>query len=80
MRTQTAHSATQDWIGEVVADLKPLATVKEAIVVLRTSRRNIYRLIAAGKIHAVRPAEEGSSPYLIPRASIEKYLRSLEGS
>ena len=69
---------TPDWVAEAVASLPPLVTTGEAIATLRTSKRNLYRLVAAGRLHAVRQAERGSSRLLIPRASIEKYLRSLD--
>lgn len=69
-----------DWIGETVANLPPLVTVSEAISLLRLSRRHFYRLLAAGRLHAVKTADGGSSKHLIPKSSLEKYLRSLEGS
>lgn len=67
-----------DWVDDVIAGLKPIVTVKEAIGVLRTSRRNFYRLVTAGRIKAVRSTETGSSPHLIPRTEIARYLRSLD--
>jgi excisionase family DNA binding protein len=38
----------------------------------------VRRLVREGRLHAVRRAKAGSSKILIPRASVEKYLRSLE--
>jgi excisionase family DNA binding protein len=68
-----------DWIADIVGQLSPLVTAGEAAAVLRTSLRNLRRLIVAGQIHSVRPVERGSSRVLIPRASIERYLRALDG-
>lgn len=69
-----------DWISDVVAKLPPILTAAEACNVLRTSRRNLSRLVASGRIHALRPSEGGSSKLLVPRASVESYLRALEGA
>ena len=66
-----------DWVDEALVGLPPIVTVKEAIGVLRTSRRNFYRLLAAGKIEARRPADAGSSPHLIARSELARYLRGL---
>ena len=68
-----------DWISEAIAALPPIVTTDEAISVLRTTRRNLYRKIASGHLHAVRSAEGGSARLLIPRSSLEKYLRRLDG-
>jgi excisionase family DNA binding protein len=67
-----------DWIAEVVSELPPICNVVEAYTVLRTTRRNIYRLVASGRLHAVRPAAGGSARLLVPRSSIETYLRRLD--
>jgi excisionase family DNA binding protein len=75
----TTHSpAARDWIEEALCDLPKVLTVKEALGVLRMSSRNLYRLVQLGRIHAVRPSEVGSSRLLIPRTSLESYLRALE--
>jgi excisionase family DNA binding protein len=66
-------------VSEAVADLRPLATVEETAKVLRVCTRQVRRLTVAGRLHAVRAAHGGSSRLLVPRASIEKYLRSLDG-
>ncbi len=71
---------TPTWIDEALAGLPPLLTAAEATTVLRTSRRNLHRLVMAGRIQALRATESGSSRVLIPRAALEKYLRSLEGT
>lgn len=70
----------QGWITEALADLPPIVTVEEAADVIRTTRRNLYRMVAAGRLHAVKAAEGGSGRLLIPRASLEKYLRRLDGA
>ena len=76
MSAKGIHSDS-DWVTETVAALPPLATVQEVCAVLRTSRRNLYRLLSSGKLNAVRPSEAGSSPHLIPRAEVARYLQSL---
>jgi len=67
-----------DWIADAVAGLPPLSTARETAAVLRTSLRNLRRMIVDGRLHAVRARETGSSRVLIPRAAIERYLRDLE--
>ena len=67
-----------DWISEVVSQLRPMATAVEAANALRTSPRNLRRMIADGRLSAVRQRESGSSRVLVPRKSIEQYLRNLE--
>ena len=66
-----------DWISEAVAALKPLATLNEASAVLRTSPRNLRRLIASGRIQSLRATDTGSSRVLIPRAEVARYLRTI---
>jgi excisionase family DNA binding protein len=68
---------TADWIADCIGALKPLVTVKETCSVLRTSERNLRRMIATGRITALRARESGSSRVLVPRTAIESYLRSL---
>ncbi|MEI9940053.1 MAG: helix-turn-helix domain-containing protein [Pseudomonadota bacterium] len=71
------HAAEKtDWISETVAGLAPLATAKEAAAFLRCSTRNLRRMIVAGRLRAVRAQETGSSPVLIARCELERYLRS----
>lgn len=69
-----------DWISDVVGALRPMTTTAEASSALRTSPRNLRRMIADGRLRAVRPREAGSSRVLVPRREIERYLRSLEVS
>jgi excisionase family DNA binding protein len=67
----------QDWISETVSTLAPICTAAEAAAVLRTTTRNLRRMVARGRINAVRACDGGSSRVLIPRAEIGRYLRSL---
>jgi len=69
----------QDWVEEAISGVPALATVVESAALLRMSPRNFYRLIAAGKVRSVRSSEGGSSPHLVPRGELARYLRSLEG-
>ncbi len=69
-----------DWITEAVSSLPVLSTAKETADTLRMSQRQLRRLIVAERIPAIRGREGGSSRVLVPRASIEKYLRSLSVS
>ncbi len=68
----------EDWVAEALAGLPALLTVQEAMPVIRTSRRQFYRLVASGKIHAIKATEAQPGRLLIPRGSLEKYLRSLD--
>jgi excisionase family DNA binding protein len=54
---------------------EPLLTVKELAVEWRQHPATIYRKIAAGEIPAVRLGE-GLSALRIPRAELERSLRS----
>ena len=72
------QSQTEDWVEEAVAALPRLCTVEEARTLLRMSRRNFYRLVHTRKIQTVRPTEAGSSPHLVPRSELARYLRGLE--
>ena len=69
--------AAPDWVDEAVAGLPALVTTAEAIKVLRTTQRNLYRWIAIGKITAVKHGCGGSSRVLIPKPALVKYLRGL---
>lgn len=71
------HAAPTDWIEDALAALPPLVTVAEAMTVLRTSRRNVYRLTATGRVKALRDQPAGSSRLLIPRSELARYLRAL---
>jgi excisionase family DNA binding protein len=72
-----ATAAADDWISDVVRDLKPIATIEESAAALRRSTRSVRRLVASGQLDAVRTAEAGSSRVLIPRRAIEKFLRGV---
>ncbi|HET7545169.1 MAG TPA: helix-turn-helix domain-containing protein [Polyangiaceae bacterium] len=69
--------STPAWIAEVIATVPALASIDETGKVLRKSKQTVRRLVRTGRLHGVRAVESGSSPVLIPRASIESYLRSL---
>ena len=66
-----------DWVSEAVSHLPPIATANEVATVLRCSSRHVRRLVSIGRITGVHGAEGGSSRLLVPRASIESYLRGL---
>lgn len=66
-----------DWISETVSHLAPLATANEAAKILRTSPRNLRRMLADGRIKGVRARDTGSSRVLVPRVEVERYLRGL---
>lgn len=69
---------SENWVTETLAGTPAIMTVEELVSLLRVSRRQVYRLLSNGRIHAVKQAEGGSSRHLVPRSSVEKYLRSLE--
>lgn len=69
-----------DWISQALADFPPLCTLDECMAVLRCSRRTAYRLTASGRLHSVRAGVAGSARVLVPRSSLEAYLRSLEAA
>ncbi len=76
MRTQETVK-TPNWIVEALAGLPPILTTDEVCRVLRCTRRHLYRMQASGLIPGVRAKESGSSRVLVPRSSLEGYLRSL---
>jgi excisionase family DNA binding protein len=51
-----------------------LLTATEAATALRTSRRNLNRWIASGRLRAVKGGVGGSSRVLVPRAAIVEFL------
>lgn len=67
-----------DWVLKAIANQPPFLTTDETAELLRTTPRNVYRMIADGRIRTVRPATSGSSRHLIPKSSIADYLASLE--
>ena len=67
-----------DWIAAVLATLQPLADLGETAKAIRKSKQSVRRLVRTGRLHGVRAVKSGSSPVLISRASIERYLHSLE--
>ena len=78
MSISKAPSAA-DWVTEALKDAPAILKSAEACAILRTGRRNLYRMVAAGRLDGVRAHDSGSSRLLIPRASLERYLRSLGG-
>lgn len=67
-----------DWVRDVVAKLPPLATISETAKTLRMSARTVSRLLAQGRLNAVRTGVGGgSSRVLIARAEIARFLRLL---
>ena len=65
-----------DWVQDVVAKLPPLLTIPEAAKALRMSARNVSRLLAHGRLGAVRTGSGGgSSRVLIARVEIARFLR-----
>jgi excisionase family DNA binding protein len=65
------------WIEDATRDLPALLLVGEAGAALRAHPRTIRRMIAAGRLQAVRSREGGSSRVLVPRDSIRRYLETL---
>lgn len=68
------------WIDEALAELPSICTAAEAAGVLRMSIRSLQRKLATGEIRSVRGRRTGSSPNLIPRSELARYLRSLDGA
>jgi excisionase family DNA binding protein len=68
-----------DWIADATRDLQPLTTLPECAKTLRMSERNLRRLIAAGRIAAVKSSEGGSSRVLVPRTEVAKFLARCAG-
>lgn len=56
-----------------------LLTAAEAATALRTSRRNLNRWIASGRLRAVKGGVGGSSRVLVPRAAVVEFLVALGG-
>lgn len=73
-----SNEAEKDWVEATLEGLPPLVKAKEAAVVLRTTPRTLYRWIALGRILTVKRPGGDASAVLIPKASLAKYLRSLE--
>jgi len=68
------------WVGEALEGQPALMTVPEVCSTIRTSRRNLYRLIASARLESLKQTEGGSSRLLIPRESVERYLLALAGA
>ncbi len=63
---------TPDIINEVGAPLRPMLTTDEVADLLRCSRRQVYRLIAARRLQVSQ--DRPRSPILIPKLSVLEYL------
>lgn len=70
----------RDWIRDTVGQLPRLATVFEIAQTLRMSARNVHRLVARGRLLAVRTGMGGSSRVLVPRAELVRFLSTLQDS
>lgn len=68
----------QDWVDDALEGVPALVTTKEAMAVLRVSRRTFYRLVARGHINTVKQNEEHSGKHMVPRGELARYLRSLK--
>ncbi|HEY4158686.1 MAG TPA: helix-turn-helix domain-containing protein, partial [Polyangiaceae bacterium] len=64
------------WIADSLKDTSALLTTEELVVVLRMSRRQLYRLFADGRLKTVQHAEGGRN--LVARTEVARYLGSLE--
>jgi excisionase family DNA binding protein len=63
----------QDDVAEIIAALPLMLTVLEAADLLRTTRRNVQRMLADGRLVALQPTGI-KGKVLIPRASIARML------
>jgi excisionase family DNA binding protein len=66
-----------EWLSAILTELPPLLTAEEAASLLRTSRRNLQRWIASGRLRAIAGGVGGSSRVLVPRTEIARFLASL---
>jgi hypothetical protein len=73
--TSQGADGTADWIDEFVQTLPLTLGVPELMRILGRKERTIYRYIHAGLIETDRVYLSGSSPHIIPRWSVEKFLR-----
>lgn len=71
------RSSTPQWVADVLASCPPMLTYADVANVLRCSPRTVSRLIADGRLVAVRTVPGGSSRVTVPRAELRKYLSSL---
>lgn len=70
-------SKQSDWISETIVALPPILTLKEASTLLRMHDRSVRKLVSVGRLNAIKNADGGSSRVRIPRAEVERYLRSV---
>jgi excisionase family DNA binding protein len=76
--TVSAQQVTKGWINDAVTALPGMLTTDETAKFLHMSRRNLYRLISTGRLHAVKTATGTAGRVLVPRASLVSYLRGLD--
>lgn len=65
---------TRDPIDESLQDVPPLLTADEAANLLRSSRRQLNRWIAAGHLKAIKCGPQRGNKLLIPKTSIAEFL------
>ena len=77
---ETLMKKIEDWALDAVKDLPPLLNKKEAAEFLRRSVSTLDRAIGNGSLHVVQsaPGSYTSSPVLIPRLSLARYLQGIE--
>ncbi len=73
--TSEGVDGTADWIDELVPTLPLTLGVPDLVRILGRKERTIYRYIHAGLIETDRVYLSGSSPHIIPRWSVERFLR-----
>jgi excisionase family DNA binding protein len=66
-----------EWVADACRDLPPLMKLEEVSITLRAHARTVRRLIAAGRLKAIRSRVAGSSRVLVARAEVARYLESL---
>jgi excisionase family DNA binding protein len=67
-------------VADACSGLPPLMLLREVTAFLRIHERTARRLIAQGRIKALRSREAGSSRVLVARAEVARYLESLAGA
>lgn len=79
MPCKSIRTPSPAWVSEVTACLPPLARLNEVASAIRMCPRTIRRLIACGRLVAIRDGDSGPARVLIPRAEVARYLTSLGG-
>jgi Helix-turn-helix domain len=73
-----AAEKKNDWVDESLKDQPAFLTIKETAALLRMGERHVYTLGARGQLAVVSKGARGSNRF-VPKVSIAKYLRGLEG-